>query len=288
MSISSKIEVGNSNRGVENTTPVELPSLKKTILKPRNLLIILVISLLLNIVLMIAALSSTDNPKSTNVATTPTRQANSTPKATNKPTLNPTQSPEEAENSILQCFRNCDVDGLIENTRSVALNINNFKHNSVFTTFNERNCYGIYLENDSPDKEMNSYYPEICENSYASKPPATTIHIADNLYVLNSSGNWSLESKPRFGQSKLIRIIDETKAQQEKTLKESQLGKDFKQIVSTSKTINDLSQQVTKTATITINSRLEVVDYSIEIEKVSKEQGYFFGIGETNNIQAPF
>ena len=50
---------------------------------------------------------------------------------------------------------------------------------------------------------------------------------------------------------------------------------------------SDLSQQVTKTATMTINSRLEVIDYTIDIEKVSLEKGYFFGFGENNNIEAP-
>jgi hypothetical protein len=287
MSISSKIELDNSTVADKNS-PVELPSLKNTILKPRNLATILIISILLNILLIIVALTTSGGTGPTNVTVTPTKQASTTPKATNKPTLKPTQSPEELENSVLQCFRNCDVDGVIDNARSVALDINNFKLSSVLVSYKEENCYGNYLENDSPDREMNSYYPEICENSYISKPPATTIHIGDNLYVLNTSGNWSLESKPRFGQSKLIRIIDEIKAQQEKTLQESPRGQDFKQIVTSSKTINDLSQQVTKTATITVNVRLEVVDYSIEIEKVSKEDGYFFGVGENNNIQAPF
>lgn len=286
MSISSKIEISNSTSD-ESQAVKELPSLKTTILKPRNLAIMLIISILLNVLLLIVALASAGSNNPTNPTVVPTKKANTTPVATNKPTLKPTQSPEESENSLLDCFRNCDVDKMIDTARTVALDINNFKSNSVFTSYKDRNCYGNYLENDSPDKEYNSYFAEICESSYISKPPATTIHIADNLYVLNSSGNWNLESKPRFGQSKLIRVVDEIKSQQEKAIQESTRGSDYKQIVTSSKTINDLSQQVTKKATITVNNRLEVIDYTIDIEKVSLEKGYFFGFSDNNNLQAP-
>lgn len=286
MSISSKIELNNIATD-ENQPGKELPSLKTTILKPRNLAIMLVISIVLNILLLFVALASAGNDKPTTPLVIPTRSANTSPVATIKPSLKPTQSPDETDNARLECFRNCDVDEMIDTARTVALEKNNFKSNSVFTSYKDRNCYGNYLESDNPDKEYNSYYAEICESSFISKPPATTIHIADNLYVLNSSGNWNLDSKPRFGQSKLIRVVDEVKSQQEKSIQESSRGTDYKQIVTSSKTINELSQQVTKKATITVNNRLEVVDYTIDIEKVSLEKGYFFGFGENNNIQAP-
>lgn len=286
MSISSIIETNDT--GPDESVPKsELPSLRNSLFKPKNLAIMLIISILLNVLLIIVSISAAGSSKPANSTVVPTRRVNTSPVATIKPTLRPTLSPEESQNLHLECFRDCEVDKLIDTVRTVALEVKNFKSNSTFTSYKDRNCYGNYLENDSPDKEYNSYYAETCENSYISKPSATSIHIGDTFYVLNNSGNWNLDSKTRFGQSKLIRVVDEIKAQQEKSIKESARGIDYKQIVTTSKTINDLSQQVTKTATMTINSRLEVIDYTIDIEKVSLEKGYFFGFGENNNIEAP-
>lgn len=284
MSISSKIELEHVSNG--STTPTELPSLKQTILKPRNLIFILVISIGLNILLLIVSIITAGSSQTPKTNTTPTRVSPTT-STTIKPTLKPTLSPEEENNSRLECFTNCNVEDFIQNARDVASETRSFKSASNFTSYKERNCYGNYLESDLPDKEFNSYYPEICENNYVSRPLDTSIHIGDNLYTLNSSGNWNLDSKPRFGQSKLIKVIEEIASQQEKTLQDSPQGSSFKQIVSSSKTINELNQQVTKKATLTVNNKLQVVNYLIEIDNVSKEEGYFYGLNDVNNIQAP-
>ena len=287
MSTPTNIQIQEAMGASQDASP-ELPSLKNSILKPRNLLIITLISIVLNVILLITALvASGDDTPTRNVGTT-TRPVSTSPSITPKPTVKPSRTAEEQINTIKECFENCDVDEILDKSREISLKIEDFKTTAKYSSQIDRNCYGVYLLSDAPDKEYTSYYKQGCTDNYNSKPPANTIQISDNIYVLNDSNNWNLESKTRIGQSKLIRVIDEVKFQQERTLVESPYGAQYKQINSSSKTINDLSQQVTKNVTITINDDLEIVRYSIEIEKVSLETGYFFAFNEENNIQAPY
>jgi len=260
----------------------ELPSIRNTLLKPKALISILAFSLVMNFILLIAAISASTGPDP-RVVTKPS-PTNTT---TSSPTLKPTQTNEETLNSLQKCFRDCQVEELLSQTRTEALKVSDSKVIINYNSEKDRNCYGGYIENSTPDKQFNSYFTQVCGSGFVSKPPSDSIQIGDNLYTLNSSENWNLDSKPRIGQPKLIQLLDEVVAQQEKSITDSASSTKYKQITSSSKTINDLSQLVTKKISITLNDYLEVSSYTIEIEKISTEIGYFIGLGEKNNIQAP-
>lgn len=284
------MQIGNKAASAISETevvPTELPSLKATILKPKFLLIALAFSLVMNLLLLIAALSGTNNDTVTPGVPAPTKVSGSiTPSLTSRPTARPSDTPGEAEIRLKDCFANCNTEDLITMIREEALKISNIKASIELSMEIERNCYGIYMQSTSPDKQYNSYHSLKCPGK-VSTPPQDTIHIADNLYTLNSSGNWDIGSKPRIGQTKLIDVIDILKEQQEKSLLDANPDDGYKKIVTTSKIINDLSQQVTRSATITVNEFLEVTSYQIDIEKVSSEKGRFFDANIQNTISEP-
>jgi len=268
--------------------PTELPSIKATILKPKFLLIALTFSLVMNLLLLIAALSGIDNDPVTPGVPVPTTVSGSiTPSLTSRPTARPSDTPGEAEIRLKDCFANCNTEDLLTMIREEALKITNIKASIELSMEIERNCYGIYMQSTFPDKQYNSYHSLKCPGK-VSTPPQDTIHIADNLYTLNSSGNWDIGSKPRIGQTKLIDVINIVNEQQEKSMLDANPDDGQKKIVTTSKIINDLSQQVTRSATITVNEFLEVTSYQIDIEKVSSEKGRFFDSNIQNTITEPF
>lgn len=284
MQIGNKGEAPQPEGGVVAT---ELPSLKATILKPKFLLIALAFSLVMNLLLIIAALSGAGDSAVTPSILSPTRVSGSiTPSLTSRPTVKPSDTPGEAEIRLKDCFAKCNTEDMLSMIREEALKVNHIKASIELSIEIEKNCYGIYMQSTSPDKQYNSYHSLKCPGK-VSTPPQDTIHIADNLYTLNTSGNWDIGSKPRIGQTKLISVINIINEQQEKSIQDSNPDDAYKKIVTTSKIINDLSQQVTRTATITVNEFLEVTSYQIDIEKVSSEKGHFFDANITNTITEP-
>lgn len=273
----------------DGVVATELPSLKATILKPKFLLIALAFSMVMNLILLIAALSGAGDSGITPGTLTPTRSPGTgsiTPSLTSRPTARPSDTPGEAEIRLKDCFANCNAEDILSMIREESLKINNIKASIELSSEIEMNCYGIYLQSTSPDKQYNAYHSLKCPGK-SSTPPQDTIHIADNLYTLNASGNWNIGSKARIGQTKLISVLDIVEEQQDKTIQDTNPDDAYKKIVTTSKIINELSQQVTKTAVITVNEFLEVTSYQIEIEKISSEKGRFFDVNIPNTITEP-
>lgn len=265
-----------------------LPSIKDTLLKPRNLLFSLIFSFVINFVLLVALILVDSNSGSSPQTSTPTTAArpSATPQVTTRPTVKPSFTPDESLIEFQNCFHNCDVEELLANTRSKALTYSNFKAQIYHQDDQRRTCYGNYLESSSNFRELNSYQHIQCPSGYLSRPLQTSIQISDNIYYLNSSGNWNLDSKPRVSQTKLLRILDGAIAQQDKFI-ETIEGKGLKQITSTSKTVNDLNQLVTKTNRLVVNEYLDVLSYESEETNIFKESGYFFGLGIENVVEAP-
>lgn len=284
------MQIGDKSVSVQSEGDVvatELPSLKATILKPKFLLIALIFSIVMNLLLLIAAISGVNNDPITPITPAPTRVSGSiTPSLTSRPTVRPSDTPGEAEIRLKDCFANCNTETMLAMVREEALKIKNIKANVEFISEIEKNCYGSYMQSTSPDRQYNAYHSLNCPGRN-STPLQDTIHIADNLYTLNSSGNWDIGSKPRIGQTKLVSIIDLVNEQQEKSIQDPIPDDGYKKIVTTSKIINELSQQVTRTATLTVNEFLEVVSYQVDVEKVSSEKGYFFDANVVNTITEP-
>jgi len=268
----------------------QLPSIKDTLLRPKVLLASLVFSIVLNVVLLIAVILVGGSKRSPAVSptttSTPVRTSGS-PTTTARPSPRPSFTPDEALVEWQDCFHNCNVEDLLAGIRSKAVDYTDFKAQISFRNDKSRTCYGNYLESSNSFKEFNSYQFQNCPENYLSRPPQTTIQIADNIYTLNISGNWNLDSMPRVSQTKLIRVIDEVTKQQEKTVGEHAGKSTLKEIETTSKTVNELNQLVTKTATLVITEYLDVISYEIEVENISNESGYFFGLGVVNTIEAP-
>ncbi len=264
------------------------PSIKETLMNPRYMLFGLIFSAVINIVLLVSLIivaSNSGTRTATNAPVTSIQPSN-TPAVTAKPSPRPTFTPNETLLEFQECFHNCSVEELLNRTRSKALTYSNFKANIFYQDNQNKQCYGNYLESSNEFREFNSYRFQDCPDGYLSRLPQTSIQITDNIYYLNNSGNWDLDSKPRISQTKLIRVIDEVIPQQEKEFAEVE-GKNQKKIVTTSKTVNDVNQLVTKTANLVVSEYLDVLSYEIEVTNISKETGYFFGFGEANIIQAP-
>lgn len=279
----------NTEPSLGNIGDTPLPSIKTTLLKPKVLLASLIFSIVLNFILLVFLLlvsgSSSPSPAATTTTQTPTRAT--TPVVSTRPSPRPSFTPDEALVEYEECFHNCSVEEMLAGVRTKALNYTDFKAQIVFHDDKGKFCYGNYLESGSSFKESNYYLHHICSGNYLSRPPQTTIQISDNIYSLNNSGNWSLEGKPRISQTKLIRVVDEVIEQQEKVV-ESHISKpELKQIKTTSKTVNDLNQLVTKTANLVVNEYLDVLSYEIEVVNVYKESGDFFGLGIQNSIEPP-
>lgn len=270
-----------------NEEPVPLPSIKDSLMKPKTLLYALIFSAVMNILLLIAvvAVSTTNSSSSPSSPTTTTRPTD-TPTVTLRATPRPSFTPDEALVEFQNCFYSCDTKDLLENTRSKALTHLNFKAQIYYQDDQRKTCHGNYLESTDSFKEFNSYQFRECPTGYLSKLPQTSIQISDNIYYLNSSGNWNLDSKTRISQTKLIRVIDEVISQQEKTVEILDTD-NLKQISTTSKTVNELNQLVTKSAKLVVNEYLDVISYEVEITNISKESGYFFGVGTQNTIETP-
>lgn len=268
---------------------VPLPGIKNTLLQPKILLASLIFSIVLNLVLLVSVIlvAGSSGPSANTPVTTRTPSLSASPVITTRPSPRPTFTPDEALVEFQECFHNCSVEELLAGIRTKALDYTDFKAQMFLQDHKSRICYGNYLESSNSFKEFNSYQFQACLTNYLSRPPQTTIQIADNIYTLNSSGNWNLDSKPRVSQTKLIRVIDQVIEQQEKTTEARAGQANLKEIKTTSKTVTELNQLVTKTANLVINEYLDVVSYEIEIENVSGESGYFFGLGTPNSIEAP-
>lgn len=272
----------------KTTQPV---SIKSFLSQPKVLLTSLIFSAILNLVLFVSviAISGGSNKPtvSPTVTTKPSSPISEKPTSTIRPTPRPSSTHSEILSEWQDCFNYCNTEDLLAKIRSKAVDYTDFKAQITFHNRNTRICYGNYLESSSPFREFNSYQHNICEESFVSRPPQTTVHIADNLYTLNTSGNWNLESMPRVSQTKLIRVIDQVIEQQEKTVEEGTRKSNLKEIRTKNKIVTDQNQLVNKTATLVINDVLDVISYEIETEGVSKESGYFFGLGITNTIESP-
>ncbi len=267
--------------------PQELPSIKATILKPKFLLIALGFSLVMNLLLLIAAISGAGESSSPAITPVPSRvQTSSSPSLTPRATVRPSSTASEAIIRLKNCFSNCNAEEVLAMIREEALSISHIKASILFESETGNNCYGTYLEATSPDRQVDAYHTLICAGK-KSIPPQDTVHVADNLYTLNASGNWDLGSRTRIGQTKLVSVIDVFREQQTKTLTDTNLTDGYKQITSTSKVINELNQQVNRKAVLIFNEYLEVVSYEIEVERVSKEKGFFFDRNVENSITEP-
>lgn len=282
----------NTDAGINlSEKTVQSVSIKSFLSQPKVLLASLIFSAILNLVLFVSVIiiSGESNKPATfpTVTTKPSPLTSGKPTVTIRPTPRPSSTHSEALSEWQDCFNNCNTEDLLVKIRSKAVDYTDFKAQITFHNRNTRICYGNYLEASSPFKEFNSYQHNICEEGFVSRPPQATIHIADNIYTLNTSGNWNLESMPRISQTKLIRVIDQVIEQQEKTVEKSTGKSNLKEIRTKNKIVTDQNQLVNKIATLVINDVLDVVSYEIEIENVSKESGYFFGLGITNTIESP-
>lgn len=263
----------------------ELPSLKKTLLNPRNLVIVLIISIVLNVILLFTAIySASTEPTSTTPTTRPTSAPTSI--VTSRPTIGPSQTPDEATNQLNSCFQNCTTDELLDKVKSQAEEVSDFKSLSSLVKTNTKNCYNDYLQATELN-EYHSYSTFDCKEGYLSVLPDDNIHIDDNLYILNESGNWNLETQTRISESKLISIINDVQKQSERESSSYKTGDQFRTITGKGKAINDLNQQVETTTAITINNLLQVVRFEIVTENGSTEYGNFFDLDIQNNIKAP-
>lgn len=264
----------------------ELPSLKNTILNPRNLIVGLAISVVLNIVLLFTAIYASSNDSTT---PTPTTRPTSAPTSivTTRPTVGPTQTPDESSNSLKNCFQNCSTDELITQVKTQAEKVNDFKSLSSVVKTSSKNCYNDYLQATELN-EYHTYSTFECDKGYLSVLPQDNIHVGDNLYVLNESGNWNVETQTRIGENKLMVVVNDLQKQTDKEVSAYEPGEQFRTITGTSQVINDLNQEVETTIVLTINEYLQVVRYEITTENGSTEYGNFFELGIPNNIEAPF
>ena len=261
---------------------VELPSIKNSLLKPRTLLYTLIFSLSLNFALLCGLAFTVGN----NPTNSQNNQIQPTMHTTPRDTVPPSKTPTEEINALNKCFNDCDKDDLIKTVRIVALDIDYFKAQFVSHSITSKTCYATYLEFAPQDREFATHFSYLCENGYVSRPPQDTIQIGDNIYYLNSTGNWSLQSEPRISKTKLIRVVDDLINEQNKTV-EMDDSQQYKTITGTSRVVNSLNQEVTQTTSVTIDENLNVLRYEREIGGVSKELGNFFGLRVENIIEVP-
>lgn len=267
----------------------DLPSISNYLKDPKVQKYVMYVSLALNALLFLGLLGSlgSGGGRSSNPTVAPTALPTPTDAVLPRDTIGPTETPNEEVKRLNECFDNC-TDEQFLNTLEVELEKVTDVKGAYIRNMNANNqCYGIYMQSTSPNKQFEtSFRPADCDN-YTQKP--RQIVIGNKAYIYSSNTDtWDSATVSELVRTRLIDTKDLVAEQQNITSEYEEInGKKIRTLTGTSRIVNDFNQVVNKEVVIKVNQEYEVIYYSDSESGLYTEEGSYFDYFIPNNISQP-